>query len=607
MFKEFLEMKNISLSNILALLFLLQTFSVTGIVGYLSFRNNQEAVDALAKQLSREISISIEKELKDYFQTPYRINRVNATAFTTSALAFEESIAGEELLYQQMKATPNLSFIYCGSAQTGEFIGVLRSPEDNSIQLSYSNQSTNYFRQYYDLDIRGKRTHFLYQSEQTFDARQRPWYQNAIRSERLVWTNIYTAFTTGLPNITASFPVYGYFDEIIGVCATDVVLPKEFRAFLRDLRIGKTGQAFVLDRDGRMISNSTDESLITENEKTAYPLLAINTKDPLVQKTTSYLSKYFGGFEKIRQTEQLEFYIDGEKQLLQVLPFQYKTGLDWLIIVVIPKTDFTAQITANTKTTLLLCLVLLLMIVPVEIYTSRYIAQPILQLSKVSKVIAQGQLKQRVKISGTRELSILAGSFNNMVQQLRESFAALKNSNLELESTLIQLELSQSELAQANQQLEDYAHTLEDKVEKRTIELKAAQKCIVAQEKMAALGILTAGIAHELRNPLNFVQNYAEGSIELGQDLIEELEPILEPLEEETSGCIKALLADLQENATTIQHNSQRANQIIHGMMQHSHANAEQATPEPTLLNDLLNRAASLPLTKSKPKTKIST
>ncbi len=73
--------------------------------------------------------------------------------------------------------------------------------------------------------------------------------------ERPIWTDVYIAFTTGLPNITAALPVYDRSGRrLLGVCATDVVLPEEFRTFLRDLEIGKNGQAFVIDRQGNLIS-----------------------------------------------------------------------------------------------------------------------------------------------------------------------------------------------------------------------------------------------------------------------------------------------------------------------------------------------------------------
>ena len=169
-----------------------------------------------------------------------------------------------------------------------------------------------------------------------------------------------------------------------------------------------------------------------------------------------------------------------------------------------------------------------------------------------------------------------------------------KQAEAEREKFLAQLAQLNRELEQANQQLADYSRTLEDKVEARTLELKTAQERIIAQEKLASLGTLTAGIAHELRNPLNFVKNYAEGSVELSQDLLDELQPLLQSLEPETSDSVQFLITDLQENATTIRHHSQRAAQIIESMMQHVRLDYEQTDLQPTHLHDLLDQAVKL-------------
>ncbi|NMF58575.1 PAS domain S-box protein [Pseudanabaena yagii] len=175
-----------------------------------------------------------------------------------------------------------------------------------------------------------------------------------------------------------------------------------------------------------------------------------------------------------------------------------------------------------------------------------------------------------------------------------EDISDRKHAELEREHLLQNLSQLNIELEQANQQLGAYSQTLEQRVEERTTELQVAQERILAQEKLVSLGTLTAGIAHEIRNPLNFVKNYAEGSIELTQDLMEILQPVMQSHTSENNQLIEALIADLQENATTIRDHSQRADKIITSMMQHARTENEQTTMHPTLLHDLLNEALKL-------------
>ena len=418
---------NLPLRVVLIVLFVGQIVGVVGLVGYLSFRNGQKAVNELATQLRHEVTARIEQELQSYFEIPHEINRLNASAFARGMLDVEGASFGESQLYQQMRIAPTIALAYCGSAQQGEFFGVLRSPETGALQLTYSNPATQNLRRYYGLDIRGERTSFLWQADTIYDSRQRPWFKAAALAERPQWTDIYIAFTTGLPNITASQPVYDRSGkDVLGVCAADVVLPEEFRTFLQSLQIGQTGQAFVLDRQGQLISNSTDEPLMVKDGDTVTPLLAINSSDQLVQETARYLTQRFDGFTDFTEAQQLQLQLNGKRQFLEVLPFQDGFGLDWLIVVVVPETDFMGQINANTRNTILLCGLALLIAIVLSVLTARRITRSLLRVSQASDRLAQGHLDQQVKSSFIAEIDTLANSFNKMTRQLNQSFEALR-------------------------------------------------------------------------------------------------------------------------------------------------------------------------------------
>ena len=115
--------------------------------------------------------------------------------------------------------------------------------------------------------------------------------------------------------------------------------------------------------------------------------------------------------------------------------------------------------------------------------------------------------------------------------------------------------------------------TLEQQVKERTAslnqsleELKATQSQLIQSEKMASLGELTAGIAHEIQNPLNFVNNFSEVSTELIDEMNEELEK--GDFEE-----AKAISNDIKQNLEKINHHGKRADGIVKGMLQHSRKN----------------------------------
>ncbi|MEM1279377.1 MAG: adenylate/guanylate cyclase domain-containing protein [Cyanobacteria bacterium P01_D01_bin.6] len=416
-----------SLHRAFTLPVLVQICLAVGLVGYLSFRNGQQAVQVLASQLRSEISARIQGELQSYFGNPHAINRLNATAFSHGDLDIKGASQGEHLLFQQMKIYPEIALVYCGSAQTGEFFGVLRSPDTGQLQLSYSHPGTNFKRRQYSLDVRGYRQHFVSQGESTYDSRLRPWFQAATATEGPNWTDVYIAFTSRLPNVTASVPVYDQGDRaLLGVCAADVVLPEEFRTFLKQLEIGQSGQAFVIDRQGNLISSSTDEPLMQMLGQVPQFRKATQSDDVYVEEAATYLEERFGSFENIQQSRQLTFAVNGDQQFLEVLPFSDGLGLDWLIVVVVPESEFMGQILANTRTTIVLCGLALVIAMLVGTWLSRRLTNPILQLNTAVKEITAGHWQQRVTINRTDELGELADSINTMATQIQQSFDRLE-------------------------------------------------------------------------------------------------------------------------------------------------------------------------------------
>ena len=123
--------------------------------------------------------------------------------------------------------------------------------------------------------------------------------------------------------------------------------------------------------------------------------------------------------------------------------------------------------------------------------------------------------------------------------------------------------------------------------------LKQAQDQLVQTEKMASLGALTAGIAHEIRNPLNFVNNFAELSSELTQELLEELEDQKEKLDSDSLEEIEDILDSLGQNLSKIDEHGRRADSIVNGMLLHSRgvSGERSATDLNALLEEYVNLA----------------
>jgi len=131
-----------------------------------------------------------------------------------------------------------------------------------------------------------------------------------------------------------------------------------------------------------------------------------------------------------------------------------------------------------------------------------------------------------------------------------------------------------------NEELKRQVSIRTEELNKSLNDLKATQQQLIQSEKMASLGELTAGIAHEIQNPLNFVNNFSE----VNEELIKELknEAVKGNLEE-----VKAIANDIEFNSEKISHHGKRADAIVKGMLQHSRSSSGQK--ELTDINALAN------------------
>ncbi len=451
--------RGVSIRAVVVASFVIPIVAAVGVTGWLAIRNGQQAVLSLATQLRSETTSRVQQQLDSYLEAPQLINQINTAGVQVEELDLQNVRQLERHFWQQIQLFPSTSYIYLGT-EAGIFSGAGPSADGFPNVAYWTAESPNGDVQTYATDDRGNRTE-LVSVEPGYNMFERPWYVAAKEAGQPLWGDIYVwAFPYAEVALPAVQPIYGDTGEFQGVFAVDLSL-LAISNFLQTLEVGQTGQVFIMERDGLLVASSTEELPFIEEDDEQRRLPAAQSQSPLIQGAVAYLNQTYDNLNTIDQAQQLTFKLGGENQLLQVTPYQDEFGLDWLIVVAIPESDFLAQINANTRTTLLLCGAALVIATLIGILVSRWITNPVIRLSKASQAIAQGDLEQRVNVSGIGELGVLAQSFNQMAYQLRQSFTALETANTELEE---RVENRTAALNQQTQALQDEVEHLLDVV-----------------------------------------------------------------------------------------------------------------------------------------------
>lgn len=291
------------------------------------------------------------------------------------------------------------------------------------------------------------------------------------------------------------------------------------------LRVGDGGYAYVTDAAGRLIAHPDMSLVLRETDLAGLPQVARAIR---AAKGESEWASTDG--------------VTGPDGRVVLSASAVVPRLGWLVFVEMPRREVLAPVLTSFYQTLALLGLSTLLALLLGGYLARRIAEPIRQLQAGAERLGEGELSQRVSVAGSDEIGKLAERFNSMAGRIQESQETLE------------------------QKVRDRTRELEKSLE----ELHAAQDRLVQSEKLASLGQLTAGIAHEIKNPLNFVNNFSALSVEL----LDELDDALRgsPLDDKTRAEITELSDSLKGNLQRVVQHGQRADSIVKNMLLHSRA-----------------------------------
>ncbi len=181
------------------------------------------------------------------------------------------------------------------------------------------------------------------------------------------------------------------------------------------------------------------------------------------------------------------------------------------------------------------------------LFVGRYLIRRLVGLATAMRSMAGGDLEVPVKVRGHDEVADMADA----LEVFRRHALEVQRLNL---------------VEKLAQELDAKNRTLEEALEN----LQKMQEQIVAEQKLASLGQLAAGVAHEIKNPLNFVTNFSDVSVELIDEIDEVMTEIKDKEEGDLAGEIEPILSDLRLNLQKVKEHGERADGIVRSMLEHS-------------------------------------
>lgn len=473
-----------SLRTIITLPFLLQILLTVSLTGYLSFQNGQQEINEISGQRVRENSLRMNIYLQKYLSQLLLVNQVNGDAMQTGEINPKNLDQIEQRLISQSRQFKDINGFVFSSSQ-GDLVVALgkvgreegRSPNWRILRSDQNQRSTIYDTV---LDDQGKKTE-QFQTFQQESITKTPWYQSAIETAQQTWVGDFTLGTGDNFAVMVSYPVYSQTTrEFLGVFAMGTEM-SFFEKFFQSLDVGKSGRIFIMERDGRLVACShncivyqANQDINGDRDYSATLMRSLQnnrlqvqqSEDNLIRATGTYIQSHLEDFTQVAGStlpqNRKGIIINGQKQFIQVDSIQDVPGLHWLTVVVIPESEFIAEVNTNHQKTLILCLFSLglsTIIIFFATYWKNGSSKEFRKESESSinnlsngtynitgKVIKQGWLSRTIK-QRFDEVVHLADSFHLMATALEHNFTELYNTNISLTKSKVSL-------AEYNQNLE---------------------------------------------------------------------------------------------------------------------------------------------------------
>lgn len=432
------KFKKVSIRSLITFPYIIQVTAAVWLIGYFSVQSQQRNASEFSNVLRDNAITYLKQEIAEYLRPTIQIVKLNVDAQKGRPLDTQNPPEVIRQFKTLINVFPSVREVFLGD-KTGNYLGVVRQIDDSLLVKVTENFPR---RNWYSLDPLGN-LGSLFKSEKSYDPRIRPWYQQAITTNKVSWTDIYPFVDSPDIGIAATQAIFDQQGKPIYAIAASLNLGR-INQFLQNRQFSKSSRTFIIEKSGFLVATSTKDLPFTIDQAgKVQRIRAIDSKNPFISQTLAKVRQGQNKFE-VEVKQQIEGKTIQEKQFVEIFSYQDELGLDWDVFVVIPETDFLSQVNQGIITLIWFGIGVIGLLVFIGFRITQRIVKPIFQLRDASLAIASRDFDHPISETWIDELSILANSFNQMRDQLQES----------------------------NLQLQEYSRSLELKVEARTQELE---------------------------------------------------------------------------------------------------------------------------------------
>jgi diguanylate cyclase (GGDEF)-like protein len=386
-------------------------------IGFLSYNAGKDAVDTLSGHLLTETVNRIAQAVDQHISGS---EAVLETAFP-SDLPAPVSVNDEIdvlrtrfWLATTIHRDPN-NYAYYGNRH-GEFFGLWRFSETEAeLRLRPDGVSP---RSIYRYSRIGGQLNEPVRESNIFEPRERPWYKAGHSALWQVWTSIYIDFKTLELVSTRARRVNNAAGEFEGVVATDMSL-KRLNTFLKTLVLSPNGFAFIVEPDGNIVATSRGPHLRKEEGNDNTRLNAADSKNPWVAATYAAVKPLTDRSEASAAVHTASFAgPEGATIEAGYARLRDAAGLDWIVAVAVPRSDFLGKINQNVHRTIWMAGIACALIVAIGLGVLNVISTQLQQLAAAAKSMGDGLIQPNIPVDRNDEIGELARTFASMQERI---------------------------------------------------------------------------------------------------------------------------------------------------------------------------------------------